>query len=101
MAILNGDENYGIKVSKQIVCRNVTCVRDYQNTDYIVKDISASIPELLSFTIKNKKFEIKLQTQFPGEQFWMPVTATVIIELHFSIDIVKEKVRFDIQFRAL
>lgn len=95
LAILNGDDNYGLKISKQTACRSVTFGNNNPNTDYRVKDISASIPELLSFTIKNKKFEIKLQTQFPGEQFWMPVTAAVVaaLELRVPIEIIKEKVK--------
>jgi len=87
LAILNGDDSFTMNIVEKSLFRHVTFGRNNPNSDYIVQKINASVADLLTFTIKNKKNKIRIHTQFPGEQFWLPITAAVVAALELDIPV--------------
>jgi UDP-N-acetylmuramoyl-tripeptide--D-alanyl-D-alanine ligase len=87
LAILNGDDSFTMNIVENSLFRNVTFGRNNSNSDYIVQKINASVTESLTFIIKNKKNKIRIHTQFPGEQFWLPITAAVVAALELGIPV--------------
>ena len=90
VAVLNGDDNYVMGMSQRTSARIVTFGRQNTDVDFHVRDVRASFPNLLTFTIVGHAKTLNLKTQFPGAHFWMPVTAAVVaaLELGVPIDII-------------
>jgi UDP-N-acetylmuramoyl-tripeptide--D-alanyl-D-alanine ligase len=94
LAVLNGDDPYVIEMAKRSPAPVVTFGCDNTDVDYLIRDVHAAFPALLSFTIMGRGRQLTLKTQFPGGHFWMPVAAAVVaaLELGVPIDIIRAQV---------
>ncbi|WP_417247640.1 Mur ligase family protein [Celeribacter sp.] len=84
-AVLNADDEMVMDMAQRTRARKVTFGKDAATADYRAEDIQAGFPDMLSFTLVGKGQRLELKTLFPGEHFWMPVTAAVVTALELGV----------------
>ncbi len=85
LAVLNADDEFVTAMGARTTARIVTFGKDASEAKYRVTDIHAAYPELLTFTLSGGGHRIELKTPFPGEHFWLPVTAAVATALEVGV----------------
>lgn len=77
VAILNADDEFVMEMRARTQARIVTFAKNTPEATYRASAIHVAYPALLSFTLTGGGHSLHLKTPFPGEHFWLPVSAAL------------------------